>query len=194
MIPAFLRAVSAQVRDLAKTGCAVHVTEADAIELEMIAGLDWPQPGVSFGRVSGSAVGSGGMIDTIKDMTISGILAPMPADLALGWLRGASCLVAVANAEIGLPAKAWRSAVCAEMAAICVMLDKEPSYLPFAGDCGPWEGTIEGARAAWEFVAAQLELDYKEAVRIGSHPRVLAQTKEQFDLGAKYRRELEGMK
>ena len=39
MIPSFLRALAAQVLALVESKRAVHVTEADAVELEMIAGL-----------------------------------------------------------------------------------------------------------------------------------------------------------
>lgn len=159
-IPAFLRGLAALIRSLVEQGRAVHVTAKTADELDLLAGLPWEECPATC------------------------------ADIALGWLRASRSLwfptpvtypaecIHVSRAEI------LRAAECAELAVIAGMFcfgtdasrhDVAAAYL----------GSIEGARAAWSFVADFVELALKTELVAGKNWSALLDT---------YRRELEAMK
>ncbi len=109
MIPAFLRSVAAQVRDLVKNGRAVHVTEADAAELEMIAGLPWEQ----CMRSAEMSVGLLGAPDNRLAVRMS--LDVTPADFAYAWLKFSRARIP-ARVGAGCMGCAW-SLMCPDLLA-----------------------------------------------------------------------------
>ena len=227
MIPVFLRSIAAQVRQLVESKRAVHVTEADAVELEMIAGLSWEQC-VRSCEVSSEVMGAPDNRIAIKmSMDVT------PADFAYAWLLLSRAHIAY-EASGGCPfdeglhevegAMIKRAAVCAELAVIAMQCSTQVAFTPWLTKqtrteaqkildgfgtgamllpkslgvevmgIDPHAGTIDGARAAWEFVVNQcqaaIEPTRQASIREGKagfcHPY--------NEILDKYRRELEGMK
>ena len=152
MIDSYLKSLAATVRDLVASGKAVHVTNETAAELDSLAGLPWNQAPLLILKERVTAPGQ-------RD----GVARPItPADLALGWLLASRTLSqgqiwhdnAITCQEV-LTSDRHRAAECAELALISVALlprfeGTEPGVLQ------SHQGTREGARAAWAFVAMKL--------------------------------------
>lgn len=228
MIPSFLRAVAAQVRQLVQAKRAVHVTETDAVELEMIAGLAWDSaPSYQWwGSVSVNAAelcgGPDEMVSTLghEECDIT------PADIALGWLR-CSLAVVAESSEMRFDQQCERAAVCAELAVIAMRCSTQVAFAPrlteqtkteaqkILGSLGtgamlnlpksfdveaigidPHAGTLEGARAAWDFLATQLAERLPEPKMLGIGLRAGGKTQlltDMISVADKYRRELEAL-
>ena len=159
MIPAFLQSLAATVRDLVRTGKAVHVNESTAQELDLLAGLPWEH------------AGDGGIPCALKTAKIEERChwcrtrnRITPADIALGWLlasRAATIHGGEDEARSHWQGEAiQRAAECAELALIAhkITVARE---IP-----GAWKvheladahvGTRDGARAAWSFICASMQ-------------------------------------
>jgi len=209
----FLRTLAETVRQLVASGKAVHVTEATARELELLAGLPWEEA-PRFERVYQVAGGQ-----MIPDM----LFRVTPADLALGWLLASRARFdddvhsdGIWRAQEG---EVKRAAECAEVAVIASRMMPEVRVMAPEQDAAtresvarlmrelgtgsmikplevepvgidPHSGTREGARAAWEFVARW---------GIAENEIVLASDRRggkmrQHQIQEKHRRELEAMK
>ncbi len=190
MIPIFLKALAAQVRARVADGGAVHVTEQAALEMELLAGLDWSELCIE-----------GPCQNVPGEQRVQPSCRPLVtiADIALGWLLVSKVFVVVPDELLakygsGEPA-IWidtlaigRAAACAELAVISARLVvSDNSYWqrkPVGAN--PHDGTREGARAAWGFVAGRLnDKLYETSPRCSHMETQLAET---------YRRELEAMR
>ena len=160
MIPAFLQSLAATVRDLVRTGKAVHVTNATADELDLLAGLPWNKTRVDFACIDEDGTVSGA---NRKEWT----KAITPADLALGWLLASRVHDAEWAAGTQAEGLAYvtahalkRAAECAELAVIAESdIAIDPSDGTWSRQSAHETGTRDGARAAWEFVCTSLQLD-----------------------------------
>ena len=144
MIALYLKSLAATVRDLVASGKAVHVTHETAPELDLLAELPWK--------------------DCLKevpptdDPCVMDVLMLEPitlADLAFGWLLTSRAQICCEGRYEITNKTADRAAECAELALISVALlprfeKTEPGVLQ------SHQGTREGARAAWGFVAMKL--------------------------------------
>ena len=184
MIPTFLNSLAATVRDLVRTGKAVHVNESTAQELDLLAGLPWEH------------AGDGGIPCALKTAKIAERChwcrtrnRVTPADLALGWLLASRAMPGWFTDEMELRReRSMRAAECAELAkeaAHMLVLKRAARIVPMpwtAETMGPYlaelqaaaTGTREGARAAWGFI----------------HGHMLVEAGNAWD---RYRRELEAM-
>ena len=187
MIPTFLQFLAATARDLVRTGKAVHVTEATAQELDLLAGLPWKKTRIEFASIDedGSVCGANRK-EWVKQIT--------PADLALGWLLASKCeahkngALTIPNLRITDAEWVTRAAECAELAVTCAWYPFMPPGVERVKDtedgAGLWigipmvtnpvAGSREGARAAWGFI----------------HGHMLVEAGNAWD---RYRRELEAM-
>lgn len=160
MIPNFLQSLAATVRDLVRTGKAVHVTNATADELDLLAGLPWNKTRVDFACIDEDGTVSGA---NRKEWT----KAITPADLALGWLLASRVHDAEWAAGTQAEGLAYvtahalkRAAECAELALISVALlprfeGTEPGVLQ------SHQGTRTGALAAWGFIHEQIRTEHR---------------------------------
>lgn len=180
-IAPFLRSLAALLQKLLADGRAIHCTEGDAVELEILAGLFEGQ------RCERPVTVTAPMAPPAQDITTTMHLDVTPADFALGWLR-ASRVVPDYPDSGGPPFDAGlhevrgdrikRAAACAELSVVAMMwMERNRSLSLAAVTAWPHHGTIAGARAAWSFVVDNLP-----------------QLKQHFDAREKYRRELEAMK
>jgi hypothetical protein len=198
MIPAFLHSLAALLRRLIAEGRAVHCTEADAAELELLAGLfeqhgpiaylrepskEWlAKAGITTAEISAERV----------DIT--------PADIAFGWLKMAGGTGKLWNGphlvvDGGLLNEdGQRIAVRAELAVLAnreLVVQAYERYIQTEEKQDLSPGTIEGARAAWSFVVWSIQnaiVSNREVeAQISSGHKLMEQ------LGC-YRRELEAMK
>ena len=199
MIPAFLKELAALIRHRIAAGQAVHVTELTAQELDLLAGLPWdddrprywtydevrhdvmPADIVRGWLVASKAQSSTVYLDPAKEpATIERVYG---ADLE----RAAVCaeLVALA-AQVGRmpvvfvePNDTMRQKyqdILRDFGSGAISIMTEPvEFIP--GGVFPYDGTRDGARAAWGFIAENLP-----------------QLKQHFDLRQTYLRELEAMK
>ena len=150
MIPAFLHSMSTQVRALVTSGKALHVTNQTADELELLAGLFETKPAtcmipLDYSQSGCVSIPAGTLRnrDRITMLIFDGDATAAverditPADIAWAWLG-------LAYAEHAPDQQCFvRGAECAELAAIAVRRGIDP-----------YNGTREGARAAWGHVVA----------------------------------------
>ena len=157
MIPTYLKSLAATVRDLVASGKAVHVTNETAAELDLLAGLPWNQAPLLVLNERITAPGEHEV--TARPIT--------PADLALGWLLASRALSQgqiwhdreITCQEV-LTRDRQRAAECAELAAISALhvvngrlaLECLGTGIPLR-TTEAHDGTREGARAAWDFIA-----------------------------------------
>jgi len=133
VIPTFLCSLSALCRNLIAHGKAIHVTEADAAELELLAGLPWDQCSALRETETGWAHKLAELAGDEPTTNISSggfeRVVVTTADIAHGWLRlskpyaeamtdGGPYLVGAAELR--------RAAVCAEL----VLSASRPMYEP----------------------------------------------------------------
>lgn len=174
MIATFLRSLATLLRKLLSEGRAVHCTEANAQELELLAELPWePEwkcddpsadeppdtsmypPQTFFGRCP-----------ECEYMHVPPAIAE-PADIALGWLRASWALLHEFryddrghgdSIKCADEDDVKRAAVCAELAVLATGSWVSMETYPDGREgCNPYDGTIEGARAAWSFVVERLK-------------------------------------
>jgi hypothetical protein len=153
MIPAFLTSLADLVDRLIAECKAVHVTAETAAELRLLAGLPWDEASVHEARSEdgrdfvcancGAGIGDEEIGQRVQ-----------PCDVALGWLL--SSRWTPPEGECGEYLEELRAAQCAELAVLAIHV------LPrFEGDepgvPRPYDGTREGARAAWGFICQSLE-------------------------------------
>ena len=164
MIPTFLQSIAAAVRDLVRTGKAVHVTEQTAAECELLAGLPWD-----------------GVMYELADLPRSTMQPIAPADIALGWLLCSKAPL-IQGFIVSRETSAMRAAECAELAVIAAELPPCALSVEVARDAH--KGTREGARAAWGFIHEQIRTEHRGIGlrEVGSE-----------NLIDRYRRELEAM-
>lgn len=186
MIAPFLRSMADVLHRMISEGRAVHCTEADAAELEMLAGLPWKDAPTYAAPKAG------------QDDWWRGI---EPTDIAFGWLKMSRARYRGAGPYAEIPDDdAQRAAACAELALLSVSWDFLAEYSEL-GETDPHHGTIDGARAAWAFILPALQhhaadqSDYAECQRIlelaRRYERELDALPHPSD---KYRRELEAMR
>lgn len=176
MIPGFLRALAALLRELARQGKLLHATEADAVELELLSGLLWERC-----RVFEDGIRKGMVV---VDVAIE--REATPADVAFGWLW-LSRAQFNQHGEIVDEEVTERSAVCAELAVIAAGMTTGCSDMGCSQVADPHRGTREGARAAWSFIIEQFGDKVWHRKHDGMPVKELAGIRE------KYRRELEAM-
>ena len=214
MNPTFLQSIAAAVRDLVRTGKAVHVTEQTAAECELLAGLPWDgvmyEHPPTYGKLSHAS--------EIADLPRSTMQPIAPADIALGWLLCSKAPL-IQGFIVSRETSAMRAAECAELAVICERMQAEPIatitladaripvYRGMTGELithllqmngsgatasgtvtlpelGASMGTREGARAAWGFIHEQIRTEHR-----GIGLREIGSE----NLIDRYRRELEAM-
>ena len=210
MIPALLQSLAATVRNLVRTGKAVHVNESTAQELDLLAGLPWEH------------AGDGGIPCALKTAKIAERChwcrtrnRVTPADLALGWLLASKCeahkngALTIPNLRITDAEWVTRAAECAELAVTCAWYPFMPPGVERVKDtedgAGLWigipmvtnpvAGSREGARAAWGFVAKQLTRsadDIKKNMH-RPHANIDRCARRLNRVADRYRRELEAM-
>lgn len=125
----------------------MHVNEDTARELDLLAGLPWEECKTSSEVTQGNVC-----LDIMLESPVT------RADLALGWLFASRADIAhhSVNAHhgasfVGADKRAVdRGAQCADLAVMAT--------IPNVGvpDVCPYQGTREGARAAWGFIWEQL--------------------------------------
>ena len=177
MIPTFLNSLAATVRDLVRTGKAVHVTEQTAAECELLAGLPWDgvmyEHPPTYGKLSHAS--------EIADLPRSTMQPIAPADIALGWLLCSKAPL-IQGFIVSRKTSAMRAAECAELAVIAA--EEHAFRQDECGDSVLDVGTREGARSAWGFIHDQLRTENRGIGlrEVGSE-----------NLIDRYRRELEAM-
>lgn len=156
MIRFYLNSLAATVRDLVASGKAVHVTNETAAELDLLAGLPWAECQKEVHQ-DGPCVVDVLMLEAIT-----------PADLALGWLLASRAVPDYEASGGSKLAREYhevsayglkRAAECAELGVIAALQPcdwVEGIYHLWSADCRAHQGTREGARAAWGFVAMKL--------------------------------------
>lgn len=165
-IPTFLRSLATLIRSLVEQGRAVHVTAKTADELDLLAGLPWEECPATC------------------------------ADIALGWLRLSSARLGPESGYyFANKVDALRAAECAELCALASSWSNWSAAVNEATKtetltyhtAKPHDGTIEGGRAAWEFMHKNLDrlAGIGDVISSGRGFRVVADT---------YRRELKAMK
>jgi hypothetical protein len=183
MIPTFLQSLAATVRDLVRTGKAVHVTNATAAECELLAGLPWGE---------------------CANVT--------PADIALGWLLASRAqgrelsnmssvrgLDGVWEEPIGSYAnqvECKRAAKCAELAMLCavyLVLHPQPCGDELGATLMPHGSTREGARAAWGYVVQCIDMQQRNSMVAHAFEGQPQTWKAWQGMRDRYRRELEAM-
>lgn len=185
MIPNFLRSLAAILRRLIAEGRAVHCAEADAVELELLAGLFEQHAPVLCERLVMPGAGLVGAQVT-------------PADFALGLLIASRARPRCQNLDTQSAQEDLdRAAVRAESALLAEHAEEWRTVHPdgrveeFPGHVRAHTGTIEGARAAWSFVVWGIQnaiVSNREVeAQIASGHKLMEQ------LGC-YRRELEAMR
>lgn len=208
MIQTFLCSLAALLRQLIAQGRAVHCTEADAAELELLAGLPWGESGYeSVHSKPGAKIW---------------VASPEPADIALGWLRASKAALSSFDyrddqdvIEAAEESAVERAAACAELVALCPYAATAPDPTPeqYREMLEKWgqgeaklepyvpplpmhaQGTIEGARAVWNFIQSQLQPPLKPIISSQFGMVALHSLNQDLeDLAKKYRRELEAMK
>ena len=219
MIPIFFRDLSDLVRQRIAAGQAVHVTEQTAQELELLAGLPWNDAGyIEVGRGEKRIDWGDATVDTVSIER----KAVTPADIALGWLlaskampsygeirydtqcdRAAVCaeLVALAG-QVGRmpvvfvePNDAMRQKyqdILRDFGSGAISIMTEPvEFIPGGGF--PYDGTRDGARAAWAFICQEFE---RQTPPLGfpGNEQQLSRDARFREIRDTYRRELEAMK
>lgn len=130
----FLRSLSAVVRRLVAESKAIHCTEADARDLDLLAELVAAHGHLNYSRIEGTAV-------CWQDIT--------PSDFTWGWLRLSRYEPAGYDWEID---RVNRAAVYAELATLAASIWAPPEGA-YETKVSAHDGTKEGARAAWAFIA-----------------------------------------
>lgn len=188
MIQNFLQSLAATVRELVRTGKAVHVTSETAAECELLAGLPWVHAHLKYMPCKWKPDAKQCYwCRTEKRIT--------PADIALGWLVASRV---GGNAEYfpGMGGQhASRAAECAELAVIAASdIAIDPSDGMWSRKSAHETGTREGARAAWGFVANG-PLFIEDAIPLMRSMNMLAHQFAAFaqSVADRYRRELEAM-
>lgn len=178
----FLGNLATQVRGLVASGRAVHVTEDTARELDLLAGLPWdaaPLPMLSE-RV---------LRHHPREVEVTARKL-QPCEFAHGWLLASRAYSECCPSDETWERLQWtqRAAECAELAVLAVRL------MPEAVGINPYNGTREGARAAWGFVI-DAPFSIEDAVPLMRAWNIRAAAMAEFaqGVGSKYRRELEAM-
>lgn len=194
MVSSFLSSVAQLLRKLVSEGRAVHCTEVDAVELELLAGLPWKDAPTYAAPRAG------------QDDWWRGIES---ADIAFGWLKMAGGTgklwdgphlvvdggllnedarrIAV-RAELALIAAHWQGCTAHDAGIWSGGCEEQSKRIWMAFPADAHQGTIEGARAAWGFVVDKL------GEEIDTGPCSIRDLEVRHPMLAKYRRELEAMK